>query len=76
MALDLTQLLAKVTEMETVQQGMVALLDEVAQWIRDLPPNPDQSVIDDLTARVEALRSQGVDAVVRNTDVDPTPPTP
>lgn len=63
----------RVTELTTVTESSVALLDELAQLIRDNIGNPER--LEEIAANIEARKNDLAAAVERNTDVDPTPPT-
>jgi len=65
---------AKVGELTTVAEGTALLLDEVAQLVRDNINDPAR--LEEILADLEANRANLAAATERNTDVDPTPPTP
>ena len=74
MAIDLTNLIAKVERIETVGDSIIALLNSIAAQIRDLPAT--QAALNDLAARVEAQATEISDAVVANTPAEEPPPVP
>ena len=74
MAVDLSRVLASTERLEDAEASVIELLTEIAQIIRDTPAN--QEAINALADRIDAMADAAAAAVVANTDVDPTPPTP
>jgi len=73
MATNLDTLIAKVTDLETVQDGTVTLLGTLAQMIRD--NSTDQVALLALATRIDTDKQKLADAIVANTPPI-TPPTP
>lgn len=71
MAVDFTNLIDKITNMESVQQGAITLLNTLATEIRNLPTGDTaqtQAAIQELANRIDQDTQQLSSAVVVNTD--------
>ena len=72
MPIDLTSTIDSVTEIEDAGDAIIALLDSLAQQLRDLPAT--QAAIDDLAGRLAAQSLEIKDAILANTPAAEPPP--
>jgi hypothetical protein len=70
MASNVDTVIAKVTELETVNDSAIALLGQLAQLIRD--NSTDQTALLALADRIDQDKTKMADAVVANTPSGPT----
>lgn len=71
MATNLDTVIAKVTELETVNDSAITLLGQLAQMIRD--NSTDQTALLALADRIDTDKTKMADAVVANTPSATTP---
>lgn len=71
MASNVDTVIAKVTELETVNDSAIALLGQLAQEIRN--NSTDQGALLELANRIDADKAKMADAIVANTPSEPPP---